>query len=409
MTGAALPQTELSAMHEDEPAAVAVPARPVIAAKARRLYLPQLDTLRFFAFLSVFFYHGLPSNDVSSHSGHARTVALLESIVRRSGANGVALFFVLSAFLITELLKREKEFSGTIDLKKFYVRRTLRIWPLYFLMVAIGLMVQPLSPGFRMSVTEIVSFLLFWRNWDLALHGFSWNPISVLWTVSAEEQFYLVWPLLQRILNRRTMIAVCVSLLVLFPLLGFLPVTGRPASVVRVALYFMFFPAGGLLSLLPRKSDVLGMGRCLALLAAGAGLWALGTWVGVLDGDHEAPLRLLVLGDEVTLLGTVLIFLAFLRSDPNWSSGGLRYLGKISYGLYVFQIFGMLAASRVTDWMGLLTSGHHSLKDLAIGFGVRLPLGLGLTIGMASLSYRFIETPFLNLKDRFTVVRSRSV
>jgi peptidoglycan/LPS O-acetylase OafA/YrhL len=59
--------------------------------------------------------------------------------------------------------------------------------------------------------------------------------------------------------------------------------------------------------------------------------------------------------------------------------------------------------------MGLLTSGHHSLKDLAIGFGVRLPLGLGLTIGMASLSYRFIETPFLNLKDRFTVVRSRSV
>jgi peptidoglycan/LPS O-acetylase OafA/YrhL len=373
------------------------------------LYLPQLDTLRFFAFLSVFFYHGLPSNDVSSHSGHARTVALVESIVRRSGANGVALFFVLSAFLITELLQREKEFSGTIDLKKFYVRRTLRIWPLYFLMVAIGLMVQPLSPEFRLSVTGIVTFLLFVKNWDLAVHGFSWNPIYVLWTVSAEEQFYLVWPLLQRLLSRRTMMAVCGGLLVGFPLLGFLPVHGVAASVVRVGMYFMFFPAGGLLSLGLKRRGVLGLGPCVALVTVGAGLWVLGTWVGVPDGDHELSLGWIVLGQEIILAGTVLIFLGFLRSDPKWSPGVLLYLGKISYGLYVFQIFGLLAAVWVTDRMGLLGAGQHSAKELVVGVGVRLPLALAATIALAATSYRFVETPFLNLKDRFAVVRSRTV
>jgi peptidoglycan/LPS O-acetylase OafA/YrhL len=316
---------------------------------------------------------------------------------------------VLSAFLITELLKREKDVSGTIDLKKFYVRRTLRIWPLYFLMLAIGLMVQPLSPEFRLSATGIVTFIFFVKNWDLALHGFAWNPTYVLWTVSVEEQFYLVWPLLQRLFNRRAMLMVCGALLLAFPLLALLPVTGRSASLLRVAFYFAYFPAGGFLSLWLEKRDPVGVGQCLTLLAGGIALWIAGTWLGVPDGDHEARLRLVLAGNEIMLVGTVLVFLAFLRSDPKWSPRALLYLGKISYGLYVFQIFGLLAATRVTGWMGLLSAGQHSAKDLAIGLGVRLPLALGLTIAMAGLSYRFFETPFLNLKDRFAVIRSRSV
>src|ERR1700743_3828093 len=97
-----------------------------------RLYLPQLDVMRFFAFLAVFWSHSLPGVD-QSHAGFGGIIARLEGVSEQFGFNGVGLFFLLSAYLITKLLLAERETTGGIHLKQFYVRRMLRIWPLYYL------------------------------------------------------------------------------------------------------------------------------------------------------------------------------------------------------------------------------------------------------------------------------------
>jgi peptidoglycan/LPS O-acetylase OafA/YrhL len=96
-------------------------------------YRPELDVLRFFAFLSVFVYHTLyvPLDHLVGR-GVPMWFAQLQVGISRAGAYGVDLFFALSAYLITELLLREKEYRGTLDVKSFYIRRILRIWPLYY-------------------------------------------------------------------------------------------------------------------------------------------------------------------------------------------------------------------------------------------------------------------------------------
>ena len=95
--------------------------------KQPRFYLPQLDALRFFAFFAVFLLHTLPAIIVENHPRQWQPLALVGGAIQRSGENGVQLFFLLSAYLITELLTKEKRETGDIHLKMFYIRRILRI------------------------------------------------------------------------------------------------------------------------------------------------------------------------------------------------------------------------------------------------------------------------------------------
>src|SRR5437660_1432973 len=100
--------------------------------KVERFYRPELDCLRFFAFFAVFVYHTLSGEPAYYAARHVPLATLLASAAS-AGRFGVDLFFLLSAFLITELLVREQEQFGKLDLRSFYLRRILRIWPLYFL------------------------------------------------------------------------------------------------------------------------------------------------------------------------------------------------------------------------------------------------------------------------------------
>src|SRR3981081_108514 len=106
------------------------PAQAESDRASERYYRPELDVLRFFAFLSVFLFHGLPSVVVANHTGWSRRAATIAADFKSAGRFGVCLFFVLSSFLITELLMRERCSTGTVHIKAFYVRRILRIWPL---------------------------------------------------------------------------------------------------------------------------------------------------------------------------------------------------------------------------------------------------------------------------------------
>ncbi len=155
---------------------------------SRGFYHPELDVLRFFAFLAVFLHHALPG-DASSYINAGLSPALTRSILaaKQAGAFGVDLFFVLSAYLITELLLREHATRGTFSISAFYIRRALRIWPLYFTFLAATVFVMPvILPSEKFGSEYIVSFALFFGNWVCAAYGLPLSVASPLWSISVE-------------------------------------------------------------------------------------------------------------------------------------------------------------------------------------------------------------------------------
>jgi peptidoglycan/LPS O-acetylase OafA/YrhL len=381
--------------------------------KPPKFYMPQLDVMRFFAFLSVFLLHCLPAVDVSSHVGGARIVALFAKTIESSGRNGVGLFFLLSSYLITELLTRERKATGAIHLKMFYMRRILRIWPLYYFVVLIGLLIQPLNKEYHLTLPVILSFLFFVNNWHVVLYKFLWTPIMPLWTVSAEEQFYLVWPFAMRKFSRRTMLWLCSFAIVLLPLITYrTSSTPWKTETTELVATLLFFPLGGILSMLLKpKTSPSPLWKFWALFFLGLGCWIIGGICAQPNGDLLASPPQTILGKAIVAVGTVVIFMSFLRSNPAIWPQPLVYLGKISFGLYVYHhlVYDLVKALTESIGLGVHTGPHHSLYNVLIFGLVVLPATLLGTIGVSALSYRYLETPFLQLKDRFAVVHSRDI
>ena len=183
-----MPELESSAVSE-----------PALEKKADRFYHPELDGLRFFAFLMVFMHHALP---IAILADSPFVMRLVFSLIR-AGEQGVDLFFALSAYLITELLLRERERTGQIHLWAFYVRRSLRIWPLYFVFVIFAATLEPwIIPGWHLVWPYTLGYLTFMGNWMIVLRdALPASSALILWTVSIEEQYYIVWPLILRNLS----------------------------------------------------------------------------------------------------------------------------------------------------------------------------------------------------------------
>ncbi|WP_339661482.1 acyltransferase [Croceibacter atlanticus] len=169
----------------------------------KKVYFPNLNGLRFIAALLVIIHHIEQFKKIFGLENIYDQVPFVQII----GKLGVVLFFVLSGFLITYLLLIEEEVTSKIDVKKFYLRRLLRIWPLYYLIVVISFFVLPyisfleVAPYTKQLFTsyniKLLLFLFFLPN--LALVLFSLVPFaSQSWSVGVEEQFYLLWPLLMK-------------------------------------------------------------------------------------------------------------------------------------------------------------------------------------------------------------------
>jgi peptidoglycan/LPS O-acetylase OafA/YrhL len=147
--------------------------------EAARFYVPELDSLRFFAFFGVFLCH------LTHEMGYG-------DVLSNIGGFGVDLFFTLSAYLITELLMREKERFGRLDVGAFYVRRILRIWPLYFGFLAAYFVASGIFPVLQIDWRYFAFFLVFLGNFALATIGLAPGLAIVrLWSVCVEEQFYI--------------------------------------------------------------------------------------------------------------------------------------------------------------------------------------------------------------------------
>lgn len=331
---------------------------------------------------------------------------------------GLSLFFTLSAFLICELLLRERRAAGTVGVKKFYIRRILRIWPLYYFGVLLGV-VAAFAPGVEPgSALKMGWFAIFMGAWYCTTHGGFHSPANVLWSVSVEEQFYLFAPWVMKYLNRQSLYGFCVAIiLVANASLFYLGRVSAPHSAVwfNSLVQFECFAGGILLCLVLRGGlPKIAAWQRLALLALGFCGWFFACYelhiIFGSKGEHNPGSWALIGGYGLATLSSIAVLVAFLgiRSNllPNWAI----YLGRISFGLYVFHDFAIyltnaLVIDKVALYKGVaivrLLEGPIYLLNMA--------LTLGLTILMAALSYRYLETPFLKMKSRLAVIESEPV
>lgn len=328
--------------------------------------------------------------------------------VANLGTHGVTLFFCLSGFLITSLLSVEQARTGRIDIRRFYLRRALRIWPLYYLTLAIGLWIAPaLLPhdGFRVAAkllhTDYPWLLAFMLPNVAITQSGSILGLSVLWSVGVEEQFYAVWPWVVRHC-RRMLAALVTTLLLLAPIAReYLATSFPPEQTSDENLR----PMLALARLFPVES--LAAGALLALIIHGGKLWSRAgativaagvTLLSLLWLWFAAPYHpLFHLGSA--LLWSALLAVVVSRGALRGSAGAvLQRVGEVSYGVYLYHTFVIAAVLLLLRRTGLHDGLLHHVATYLLVFGA--------TFALSSGSYRWFETPFLRLKERFAVVAS---
>lgn len=295
------------------------------------------------------------------------------------GNRGVDLFFVISGFLITTLLLRERQETGSISLRNFYIRRALRIFPLYY--TVIGLYVLTVFLFERHTAAgqaffgNLPFFLTYTSNWFVQLEG---RVIFYFaWSLAAEEQFYLVWPTIEKICGALT-IPVLVGLVVLIRQIvdATAPYDAQWATIIR-----SIQPAilGGVLlaHLLHDPRGYAIAAKALSLKWAGpAALMAVVLALSTGESLLIWPAMILLVGAAVVREDNGL---GFLR----WRA--LAYMGTISYGMYLYHLLCYNVVKRALPGLELLW----------------LPATLALTVLVAGLSFRYYESYFLRLKKRF--------
>jgi peptidoglycan/LPS O-acetylase OafA/YrhL len=344
-----------------------------------------LDIVRLIAFLSVFFHHISP-----------RTLNTKTDVLADAAGFGLPLFFVLSAYLITTLLLREKQRTGKIAIAKFYQRRMLRIWPLYFAALAAGFLLSLLHGYFHLDWRWYLAACFMLGNTNLQ-HGIIFGH---LWSISVEEQFYLMWPGLVRKLNIRNLVSAAVVLIVVANIVlihyGHVHAISYYPVWFNSFVQFEMFAAGILLAIATfNETRWLSSWAVRTIFAASVLVVLVATEYFCHIETHGYPSTgplSLCLGYALVAFFCALFIYALLgsRGWPKW----LVHMGKVSYGLYVVHAPVIVFIDHV---------GHIAPLWL------REALALLLTSALALLSYRFFETPFLKMKQHLEVIPSRPV
>jgi peptidoglycan/LPS O-acetylase OafA/YrhL len=373
-----------------------------------RVYFPELDGMRFIAFMMVYLFHGgVPQGIMARLIGSRVALAL-----RENGGFGVQLFFILSGYLIATLLLREEARYGRIALRAFWIRRILRIWPLYYLIVAIGFGLIPAlnghvrSPGYRdMLRIHLIPFLGFLGNWSMALVSPLPDWLSILWSVCVEEQFYVIVPLLIALFApkyRRPLVAALIAGAIAVRWFCAHRYGSQLMIVFNTFAQFDTLLSGVFLALcLGWDCDRPRLTRWLRWLQ-----WPLYVLIGWLMSQphlgNGTPWHRTWDFVWVWLCGLGVVIVAvwgrgWLQAVLSYSR--LVWLGKISYGLYMYHEIAMWTRERMFDILPWFPNKEELLTIAT----------LALTIGLAAASYYGYERRFLKLKSAWTRVPSRPV
>ncbi len=304
--------------------------------------------------------------------------------------------------------------AGTVAVKEFYIRRMLRIWPLYYLAIILGVVCALLPGGHRSSLLSMGWFTVFLGAQRTALTGMVNNPVSPMWSVSVEEQFYLLAPWAVKFLTRKMLYGCCAAL-VLLTNVWIYHLGSIHAAYSRIwadsLVQFECFAAGILLCLvLGGRAPMLAIPQRLLLIAICCGCWFAAsyalhvTFVRTAENPGSLPL---VVGYALVALGSVSMLVAFLGADPKRIPAWAVYLGRISYGLYAYHEFALYITRKLPIPLFLIRAVQNHPLRVCLNAGLTLGLPFGLTLLVTAFSYRYFETPFLKLKQRHSIVDSR--
>ena len=374
------------------------------AMSRKKVYFENLDAIRSLAFLMVLIWH--LHGYLAPHLGSGFVLDIV-----RNGHLGVNLFFVLSGFLITYLLLVEKETTGKIQLWYFYMRRLLRIWPLYFLVVVLSMILIPMATHhFNLSLFKdhIWWYLSFTQNFDRIYSGFSGignDMPGVLWSIAVEEQFYLFWPLIILFLPRKSLSFVLSLILVLSLLFRYLNSESETVLYLHTFSVMSDLAIGALLAISSLNGKVFH--HVMVNLSARQIVLLYLLFIAIfLSYQKWYSLNTFNLVFERFMIS---LFFAFFIAEQCFSVhsplklGRLPFLGKIgliSYGLYCTHLLSIMLFQKINIALNLfpLSSGLFLLESV---------LCLGFSVLMAFLIYRFYEKKFLAMRKSFTIIETR--
>jgi len=356
--------------------------------------IKSLDGIRAMCIIAVFFTHALDTIPIPVV--HDKMLAFF---ITNAGHLGVKIFFVISGFLITKLLLLEREKNGKIDIKDFYIRRMMRILPVFFLYILVILILKwTLIPDIFSSYSLVLFAVCYiwdykhmFTSMSMADHG-HWF-FGHFWTLSIEEQFYLFWPLIFTRLSQKSVIRFIIGAAVVIPILRlatflFIPqskmyadmmlhtsgdnlLIGCLGAIIERSAYFK----NTLLKYIQNRP--LGIANfCLLFLVS-----------PFLSYRFEAPYNLLI-GYSLNTF-SIMFFLYWTIYVPSWFSSILNtrvfiWIGVLSYSLYVWQQLFLTNINKL--WVN------------------QFPQNIIISVLVASASYYLIEKPVLRLKKKFSKV-----
>lgn len=376
----------------------------------RKPYFDNLDALRFTAAFAVFLFHvGRDVQDFFTLKELYPNFKWLIKIADK-GALGVNFFFVLSGFLITYLMIWETENRGSFSYKNFLVRRTFRIWPLYFLIVILGFYVFPAVIDGYDTKHLATNYWFFLANFDEIKYGAS-DPINFLtspWSIAVEEQFYVVWGLLGFVLLRNGLSKLRYFKQLIFALLALSAIFRFQNFDNARLLYYHTF------SVMP---DLL-IGCLLAIYWYENPAW----FKSLKRVKPWQTISIYVLGAGIILTKNIVfpgifvvferyviaLFFAFIVIDQILHHRHFFYpklhnlslsLGRISYGIYMYHLVILYFLKQL--WFSILENetNKYLLGFSAITYTV---VGFILVIIISKLSFRILEKPMLQMKERFS-------
>ncbi len=366
-------------------------------------FIPALDGLRGVAILLVLFHH---FTIYQPAAGVDRWIANVPA----AGWIGVNLFFVLSGFLITGILidarGREHYF------RNFYARRALRIFPLYYLVIFFGLHLLPLMPDLHDALVGPYPVPPHWPYWayvtnfSIVERGMTHGILDLTWSLSIEEQFYLVWAVLIWAVPKDFIGALCAAIIVIEPIARFQALAnGADPTSIYVLTFFRLdgLAIGSLLAWLSRRGELQQLERWAkwVVVAGAAGFIAITVDAG--DPWWWNPRMQQIGFSLIAFAAGAVVVMAVSRPEQSLvprllSAGWLRAFGKYSYCLYLTHLIVMRAMREYVfdpqnyEWLA---------ESPWLGQGLFYVSVMAPSLALAWISWRVIEAPILSLKSKF--------
>jgi peptidoglycan/LPS O-acetylase OafA/YrhL len=372
-----------------------------------KIYFPSLNGIRAIAAFLVIFYH-IEQIKIDTEIPNLSQIPFFSII----GELGVTLFFVLSGFLITFLLFAEKKITNSISVREFYIRRILRIWPLYFFIIFLQLIIFGIYENWNMDYQffsiKLFLYVFFLPNVATILYSSSGGFPVQLWSVGTEEQFYAVWPWIIKLKKSKyiNILIFIIFLMIFFKLLLFFLAKDHEINWKGIEIF-------NFLSRFFQNFRI----ECMALGGLGAYLIFFNEKSRVSKILFEkitqiviyiAVIILLILGIKIPIYNDLFYSIFFVIIIMNVSSNNktiinfenkiFNFLGKISYGLYIYHIIILTFLWEIL---------YPIFKENTLLFNILYSLvGLTLVVLVAHLSYKYFEYPFLRLKVKFSKIVS---